>query len=1044
MLAGARGRGRRALRRRWRCSRGRDPDDGLRPEARGRARRRLHGRRHGEGRRDDPPAPRDDARRDHDRLPARRGRGRGVPAARRRAQLQPDLGRRRLLHERRRRPARQRRERRRPRRRGLRRSARPGLCAISHGRSSPTARARRSCSRSASTGAASDAEAEAIARRIATSPLVKTAAFGHDPNWGRVLMAAGSAPYGDGFAQLDTDRLTVAFDGVAVFADGVADRRRAGARRRGLPDRPRARARRRRGRLPRLRPHLRLRPDQRGVHDVSRIVLKLGGRVAAAAAARGARAAGSRDTTSSSSTAPARRSRPRWSGAGSHPTFVDGRRVTTPEVLEVVRASLAAVNAEVCAAIGPTRSPLFGDAIGLRATQVEALGLVGDPMPSAPAAVVEALAAGRDPRGRAARAAGEAAAQRQRRRGRSRACGRARRRADPVRQRRPRRADGRRGDRAHRAPTTPTGCSATAPSRAASSRSSRRPSWRARGGVRGRDRRHGGGRVTRARSSARASRDDGASDLRAGRPHDRARRGLPRLGRRRAARTSTSSPGSRSSGSATARRRRSRPPTSSSTASGTRRTSTGRSRCCGSPALLAERLRRRQAFFCNSGAEANEAALKIARKATGRTRIVALEGGFHGRTLGRALGDRPAGEVGGLRPARPRRRVRPAERRRVARGGARAGRRHGAAAARARARRGRRDPARAGIRAGRRRARARGRGAALRRRGAGRAWAGRGRSSPTSSSGSQPDLVTLAKGLANGLPIGALLAGERAAPGFVPGDHGSTFGGNPVAAAAACAVVEAIDDELLAHVARARRRARRRPRGAPGRAHGPRARAAARRASSTGRSARSSTPAASEGLLVLSAGPDVLRLTPPLVVSAGRGRRGARHRSAERACSVNRRERQSAILRLVRDRALSTQAELVQALRDEGHDVVQTTVSRDVTELGLVKVRAPSGRLIYAAPGHGRCRPAPRDRRRDAALRDRRRGGERRRSSSSRRPPATRARSPRRSTRAAIRRSRARSPATTRSSSPPRTGRTRARARRPSSPSVPRRRSHAG
>ncbi len=68
---------------------------------------------------------------------------------------------------------------------------------------------------------------------------------------------------------------------------------------------------------------------------------------------------------------------------------------------------------------------------------------------------------------------------------------------------------------------------------------------------------------------------------------------------------------------------------------------------------------------------------------------------------------------------------------------------------------------------------------------------------------------------------------------------------------------------------------------------------------------------------------------------------------------MNRRERQAAILRLVQDRALSTQAELVQALRDEGHDVVQTTVSRDVAEIGLVKVRAPSGRLIYAAPGTG-------------------------------------------------------------------------------------------
>jgi len=61
--------------------------------------------------------------------------------------------------------------------------------------------------------------------------------------------------------------------------------------------------------------------------------------------------------------------------------------------------------------------------------------------------------------------------------------------------------------------------------------------------------------------------------------------------------------------------------------------------------------------------------------------------------------------------------------------------------------------------------------------------------------------------------------------------------------------------------------------------------------------------------------------------------------------------RQQAILRLVGDRAISTQGELVEALREEGHDVVQTTVSRDVHELGLVKVRAPSGRLVYAAPG---------------------------------------------------------------------------------------------
>ena len=68
---------------------------------------------------------------------------------------------------------------------------------------------------------------------------------------------------------------------------------------------------------------------------------------------------------------------------------------------------------------------------------------------------------------------------------------------------------------------------------------------------------------------------------------------------------------------------------------------------------------------------------------------------------------------------------------------------------------------------------------------------------------------------------------------------------------------------------------------------------------------------------------------------------------------MNRRERQAAILRLVQEQAISTQGELAAALHEAGHDVVQTTVSRDVAELGLVKVRAPSGRLIYAPPGAG-------------------------------------------------------------------------------------------
>jgi transcriptional regulator of arginine metabolism len=62
-------------------------------------------------------------------------------------------------------------------------------------------------------------------------------------------------------------------------------------------------------------------------------------------------------------------------------------------------------------------------------------------------------------------------------------------------------------------------------------------------------------------------------------------------------------------------------------------------------------------------------------------------------------------------------------------------------------------------------------------------------------------------------------------------------------------------------------------------------------------------------------------------------------------------ERQGAILRLVQERAIATQGELVDALRERGIDAVQTTVSRDVHQLGLVKTRAEDGRLVYALPG---------------------------------------------------------------------------------------------
>jgi glutamate N-acetyltransferase/amino-acid N-acetyltransferase len=70
------------------------------------------------------------------------------------------------------------------------------------------------------TAAASPGEANAIAKRIATSPLVKTAAFGRDPNWGRVLAAAGSAFCAGGFAQVDVERLTLRMNGVTLFGGG--------------------------------------------------------------------------------------------------------------------------------------------------------------------------------------------------------------------------------------------------------------------------------------------------------------------------------------------------------------------------------------------------------------------------------------------------------------------------------------------------------------------------------------------------------------------------------------------------------------------------------------------------------------------------------------------------------------------------------------------------------------------------------------------------------------------------------------------------------
>jgi len=126
---------------------------------------------------------------------------------------------------------------------------------------------------------------------------------------------------------------------------------------------------------------------------VSTIVVKLGGRVAgeAAADALALRAAG-HDVVVVHGAGPQISAELQQRGIPLE--FVQGRRVTSAAVLEVVRESFRAVNTEVCAAIGPDAVGLIGDEIGLLAKPVPGLGLVGYPLPIAPDAVVSALAAG--------------------------------------------------------------------------------------------------------------------------------------------------------------------------------------------------------------------------------------------------------------------------------------------------------------------------------------------------------------------------------------------------------------------------------------------------------------------------------------------------------------------------------------------------------------------------------------------------------------------------------------------------------------------------
>jgi acetylglutamate kinase len=125
---------------------------------------------------------------------------------------------------------------------------------------------------------------------------------------------------------------------------------------------------------------------------VSRIVIKLGGAVAGESATLVLALAQQHEVCVVHGAGP--QISAELQQAGLEVRFVDGRRVTSAEAVTVVRSSFAAVNAELCAAIGPRAVPLFGDEIGLEAVQVPELGHVGSPLPAAPVAIQEALDAG--------------------------------------------------------------------------------------------------------------------------------------------------------------------------------------------------------------------------------------------------------------------------------------------------------------------------------------------------------------------------------------------------------------------------------------------------------------------------------------------------------------------------------------------------------------------------------------------------------------------------------------------------------------------------
>jgi acetylornithine/N-succinyldiaminopimelate aminotransferase len=286
---------------------------------------------------------------------------------------------------------------------------------------------------------------------------------------------------------------------------------------------------------------------------------------------------------------------------------------------------------------------------------------------------------------------------------------------------------------------------------------------------------------------------------------------------------------------------------------------------------LAERLlelagRPGRVFFCNSGAEANEAAFKVSRL-TGRPEIVTAEGSFHGRTMGALALTGQAGKNAAFAPL-------PGGVRHVPYGDAPAlasavGERTAMVLLEPVLGEGGVVPAPAGYLAAAARAAA----------DAGALFAvdevqtGTGRTGhwfAHQADGLQPDVITLAKALGGGLPLGACLVFGDAAELMTAGSHGSTFGGNPIAAAAALAVLDTIRDEGL--LERAKELEHRFTAGIEGLGH---AGVSAVRGRGALLGVVLTAPVAAQleatlreaGFLTNAVAPDVLRLAPSLVVT---------------------------------------------------------------------------------------------------------------------------------------------------------------------------------